>query len=276
MSQEQKEKLQSNSKVNNVLLWFAYKYHSAWDDIYNAIKDKEDIKYDDLESMNRYHNNITIIDNDYPENFKHINKPPFVLFYHGKKELLEDNNRVAIICGEWQDSGTSISAATLIKDLVTKGVTIVASLQTSGDRAMVKEVLSCCGKLILVIPDSISNIDNIAVCSQLIESVVKYNNSLILSTAPDDECLAKSLSHSSTEVYNMVSGLGDNGVFVPYASQDERSIEIAMQGALILGRNIYCLPNLYGSDSLCNKLIGAGAMIAYDANSLCNENKGGN
>lgn len=64
-----------------ILLYLTLKYGNDWDKIYQAIRSREDIDYEDAEKVvnecpNEY---ITILDEEYPEILKHTYKPPFVL-----------------------------------------------------------------------------------------------------------------------------------------------------------------------------------------------------
>ena len=64
-----------------ILLYLTLKYGNDWDKIYQAIRSREDIDYEDAEKVvnecpNEY---ITILDKEYPEILKHTYKPPFVL-----------------------------------------------------------------------------------------------------------------------------------------------------------------------------------------------------
>ena len=70
-------------KLNSreILLYLTLKYGNDWDKIYQAIRSREDIDYEDAEKVvnecpNEY---ITILDKEYPEILKHTYKPPFVL-----------------------------------------------------------------------------------------------------------------------------------------------------------------------------------------------------
>jgi hypothetical protein len=69
-------------KGRDILIYLAIKYQNNWDAIYKAVKEKEIIEEEDLKpALDKIKGEvITIIDEDYPEEFKKVNKPPFVLF----------------------------------------------------------------------------------------------------------------------------------------------------------------------------------------------------
>lgn len=77
-------------KARNLIAYLAVKYNQNWDDIYTAIRNKENVDYEAIENTiatlkGEY---ITIIDDNYPTELKHIFRPPFVIFLNE-----EDQNR---------------------------------------------------------------------------------------------------------------------------------------------------------------------------------------
>lgn len=99
----------SNSKVNgrDVLLAFALKYNNDWQKIYDAIKNKEELKGDILDSNDKYLASlkakgwkcISLIDKDYPEILKHVNKIPFVVFTKDPKNIINSDLDGYSFCG---------------------------------------------------------------------------------------------------------------------------------------------------------------------------------
>ena len=78
-----------------VLLYFAIKYDGNWEKIYNALCAKERAKESELKTYKsrNYDNWISLIDKEYPEEFKYVFKPPFVIFLDGNKTLLSQTNK---------------------------------------------------------------------------------------------------------------------------------------------------------------------------------------
>ena len=78
-------------KARNLLAYLAVKYSQNWDDIFTAIKAKEDVSYETIEAtINTLKGEyITIIDDNYPEELKRIFRPPFVIFLNE-----EDQNKL--------------------------------------------------------------------------------------------------------------------------------------------------------------------------------------
>ena len=65
----------------DILLYLTLKYNGDWDKIYDAIRNKEDIDYEDAEKvLDEYPGEyITMLDKEYPAILKQCYKPPFVL-----------------------------------------------------------------------------------------------------------------------------------------------------------------------------------------------------
>lgn len=85
--------------MRRILLYFSLKYHGDYQLILQAIRQKEKVVKEKLQTIeekiqSKY---VTIIDKDYPEMLKHINNPPWVLYYYGDLSLLNKKNT----CDYW-------------------------------------------------------------------------------------------------------------------------------------------------------------------------------
>lgn len=90
--------------MNDVLLFFSIKYNGNWELIFEALEKKEKIQ---IREINNLKNNFnykysTIIDDSYPLLLKDVYKPPFLLYYDGNIDLL--NNKLVTLIGNWQIS----------------------------------------------------------------------------------------------------------------------------------------------------------------------------
>ncbi len=81
--------------MRDIILYFANKYFGDWERIYDAIELQEDVDFDLLEELKEEQEGsyVTVLDEDYPQELKLIERPPFVLFFKGKKELLTKRNK---------------------------------------------------------------------------------------------------------------------------------------------------------------------------------------
>jgi len=73
-----------------VLITVAVMYNNKWDDMFEHIKDKRNISEDSFEQAKPFFTSkvLTIIDPDYPDVLRAIEKPPFVVFFDRKDQLI--------------------------------------------------------------------------------------------------------------------------------------------------------------------------------------------
>ncbi len=85
--------------AREVLLTLSYLKSGDWTQIYQCIKDKEKIKEEDILKAKKETkaNFITIVDDNYPEFFKHLYNPPFLLYYYGNLSLMSYKYRLTVI-----------------------------------------------------------------------------------------------------------------------------------------------------------------------------------
>lgn len=82
--------------MNQTLLYFALKYDGEFIPIYNALKNKQPVNYEEYQRLtkNIKYSHITILDHRYPNFLKKLNAPPILLFYEGNLNLLKDENSI--------------------------------------------------------------------------------------------------------------------------------------------------------------------------------------
>lgn len=71
-------------KARNLIAYIAVKYNQNWDDIYNAVINKEKVDNEMIKETiaSLKGGYVTILDSNYPEELKVSYKPPFVIFLH--------------------------------------------------------------------------------------------------------------------------------------------------------------------------------------------------
>ena len=67
--------------MRDILLYFAVKYHGNFNDMYHALKNKEEVPTEEIMKCKAgtKHKFVTTTDSNYPEIFKTIYNPPLVL-----------------------------------------------------------------------------------------------------------------------------------------------------------------------------------------------------
>lgn len=144
-------------KGRDIIIYLSIKYAGDWNAIYQAIKNKEFV---DEEQVTKAVNNIsdkyvTIIDEDYPEKLKKIYKPPFVLYYKGDLDLINQTNLA--ISGNYESSEyTSDLLDKLLKDTSKKLKDVgIAVNSVDGYEEKINPYYN--KKFIVVLPNSINN-----------------------------------------------------------------------------------------------------------------------
>lgn len=76
--------------MREILVFFVKKYKDQWEKVYSAICEKERVSPEEAfkvadELAERNISYITMVDEDYPNQYKSIYKPPFVIFEQNGK-----------------------------------------------------------------------------------------------------------------------------------------------------------------------------------------------
>lgn len=88
-------------EMNRIILFFTIKHKGNWEKIYGSIKTKDPVTLTEMNALkNKYCDNyISIIDQDYPNNFKDIYMPPLSIFTIGQKNLLSKDDIIISLWG---------------------------------------------------------------------------------------------------------------------------------------------------------------------------------
>lgn len=86
----------------DLLIYLSLKYNGDWERIYSAVKVKEAVEADDVLTAIKTvkSRTMTIIDEDYPEALKGVYKPPFVLYYYGDMQKLDNRTNIAVLLND--------------------------------------------------------------------------------------------------------------------------------------------------------------------------------
>jgi DNA processing protein len=253
-------------KGRDIIIHLAIKYDGDWNRIYEAIKAKEPASVAEVnESLGRLTSEtLTIIDEDYPENLKRIYKPPFVLFYHGDKRLLNYEKPSLAVIGSRRPSTYGITMTrSIVKDLVAGSILIVSGLARGIDHIAHQAALGAAGKTIAVLGSGI-NRPYPEETKDTYERIKKEQ--LVLSEYPD-----RVEPHKDNFPWRnrIIAGLAQ-AVFVSEARQRSGTL-ITVGYALYLGKDVYVLPHPANTDSSCNRLIRDGAVLVESAHDILEE-----
>lgn len=104
-----------NELIRKAINYFCFKYKGNWEKVYEAIKSKEPIANNEIKEKYKNVDFISIIDNNYPNNFKEIYMPPLLLYYKGNHNLLNQDNKIISI---WNNDISIIQKQRQPKNLI--------------------------------------------------------------------------------------------------------------------------------------------------------------
>lgn len=115
--------------ARDYLINFAIIHKGDWNAIHSAIKSSE--KHSDEEILENISSlkckAVTVLDPEYPQQLRKISNPPFVLFYKGDINLIQDGSAcVSIVGAKNADAGSLKQAEEIAKALSDSGKAIVS------------------------------------------------------------------------------------------------------------------------------------------------------
>lgn len=192
-------------------------------------------------------NAITLLDEDYPSSLKDIQKPPFVIYYKGNKDLLNKQNKTAISGSRHPSEYGIKQTECLVDDLIKQDTTIVSGLARGVSRIAHKNTSNTiavlgCGVEVCY---PAGNLD-------IYESISK-NGGLIISEYPN---YVQPAPAQFIERNRIIVGLGNN-LIVPEADKNSGTT-ITAQLAILSGKRVSVFPS-ESPNSACTFLVNAGA-----------------
>lgn len=194
---------------------------------------------------------LTILDPEYPECYKEMPAPPFVLYYKGNPNLLE-GKRVALI-GNQRPSQTGIGEARKLGfQLLDKGITLVGNLQL-GIETVAHSIATKEGKTIAILPSGFWVIyprENYDLYYQLIKG------HLVLTEYPPG---VSPSAQRFNRAHHLLQVLSDVLIVIEMTKGDYRLN--SLKGQIDVGKVVYALPASYNVHSSrgCLELIRYGA-----------------
>lgn len=247
--------------MEETLLYFSLKYQGDFDRIFRALKTKESVdpdlkKHLISECKSKY---TTIISDDYPKMLKQINCPPFVLYYHGNLDLV--NQKTIGVIGMRRPSRYGIKAAKFfVEELTKQNFVIVSGMALGIDAIAHQSAIDHQGSTIAVLG---SGIDHCYPGSnlKLYENLIK--NQLVLSEYPGALVPRK---ENFPRRNRIISGLSES-ILVIEANQKSGTM-ITVGHALDQGKDIFAIPGRIDDARGCNFLIQQGAKLVMNVQDI--------
>ena len=247
--------------MNDILLYFAVKYAGDFELIFNAIMNKE--LCDDQEIKNMI-NKIkcpytTVISSDYPKKLKNLNCPPFVLFYKGDLNLINEKT-IGVIGSRYNSKFGNYYTNNLVKDLVENKYVIVSGLAKGIDSLSHRACLENGGKTIAVLGNGLDNYYPFQ--NQELQDEI-MNVGLVVSEYPP---FVKPNKDFFPRRNRIIAAISDSLIVIE--AKKNSGTMITVNEALNLGKDIMCVPSRPLENSGCNYLIKNGAYLIEDINDV--------
>jgi DNA processing protein len=250
----------------NVLAFLSVKHNGDWNKIYNAIKFKEVVNAAEVEQfLSEVKNDfITILDEDYPEDFKNIYRPPFVLFYKGDINLLKSKKILGVVGTRTPSDYAMFAAKKLISEL-NENIVVCSGLAKGVDSIAHQTALDTNRKTIAFLGCGINYIypaENYPLYKDIEE------NGLILSEYPD--MVPPDKEHFPFR-NRLIAGISSGILAVEGKTKSGTSTTISAAAAF--GKTVFAVPHEITdeNDSLCNLLICDGAILAMSGQDINEE-----
>lgn len=249
-------------KSREILICLAMKYAGNWDRIYEQIRARELIDEDEGKLLlNKVHSKaLTMLDEEYPEGLKHIQKPPFVLFYHGDISLIKDCFKTVSVVGSRKYSSYGERVTNKLVGQLCKNFVIVSGMAMGIDCISHRATISNGGKTVAVLGCGI-NVCYIPDTYDVYEECKK--NHLVISEYPD---LTPPKPDNFPIRNRIIAGLS-RCLLIPEGSRMSGT-SITANLMVNNGGEVCCVPKNIDNDSLCNDLIAAGAVLVRDVNDI--------
>lgn len=236
--------------VRTQLVSYSYSYDGNWSKIAKAIQNQETIP-----SIPIKESYLTILDKDYPEAFRKLRFPPWVLYYQGNLNLLKQPMITIIGSRKMTPYGKTMTMF-ISKTLATKYV-IVSGLAKGVDGCAHETTILNHGKTIGIIGSGLDTEypkGNAALYQEM------KQNHLILSEYPRHVKVSKA---NFPWRNRLLAALGEK-IIVTQASIHSGTM-LTVNEAIALSKDIYCFPYPYGSEEGegCNYLLQQGASMLY-------------
>lgn len=251
--------------MRRILLYFSLKYKGDYKKIYNAIVEKQK---PDKEVLNTIEskikcNYLTILDENYPESLKKIYNPPWVIYYYGDINLINNKNIIGIIGTRNNSVYGKDMCQKIVKECKEYNCVIISGLALGIDVIAHKQALDENIKTIAVLGSGIDYCypkDN-----QMIYQKIK-NNGLVISEYPNILIPRK----NNFLIRNrLIAALANQLVVIEaaYKSGTMNTVTYALE----YGKDVGCVPTLATHNSGCNYLIKQGAKLIECAKDIFND-----
>lgn len=247
-----------------LLIHLAVKYQGDYDKMIVALHTNEDVPYEvALATFNSLKCKvITILDYDYPAKLKEVFHPPFVLFYYGDISLLDKRIIATVGAREANEIG-KLSTEAVLKQII-KGNVLISGMARGIDTIAHECAIN-------------NNAQTIAVLGSGIDYVYPPENEDLYKTIKEKHLVISEYPGMTAPLPNhfparnrIVVALSDC-VFVPQVNDYATGTMISVNIAAYLNKPVVVAPHPFYSQTINNRIIEEGAIMAIDAEQIREE-----
>jgi DNA processing protein len=250
-------------EAREILEYLSLKFNGDWGEIAKIIREKKEINFDDIEEVRQELDTgtLSLIDSTYPQKFKNIPMPPWVIYYKGDISLL--NKNIISFVGSRETSQYYLDAVDKIIEEISclnKDIVICSGLAKGIDSCAHLAALKYGLKTIAVLPVGIDECypkENFKLYEEISQ------NGLLISEYPKQANVKK---EAFTFRNRIITALSDNLVVAEVKNCSGTLASI--NWALTQGKDIFCIPSPYGEETLNNIIIKEGAYILTSGEDL--------
>ena len=246
----------------NYLIYLSVKYHGDWDQIFRAMREKEECDDEDVLRVvsSLKCNTLTFIDEEYPPSLKMVYQPPIVLYYWGDISLINNISNNLGIVGSRDASPDILEKTREIVHELDKDLIIVSGLAYGVDGMAHRAAIESNHKTIAILGSGLDT------CypskNRDLYDIIKRDH-LLMSEYPIGESPRQDYFPRRNRI---IMGLSSR-IFVP-AAKIKSGTSITIMYANDSGRDVCCLPSVDYGESACNLAIKHGAILVENAEDI--------
>ena len=243
--------------IKDIIRYFAYSCNGDWDEIMTAIKNKQECSPNDVKRIqNQIGDSITVLDEKYPNTLKNSNRPPFVLFYRGNLELIQDSSNTLTVLNDHLASNYATETIEKICIELAKDLIFVMPFGYKKSNCLIRKLIDKGAKVVAVLDKGIDtyNDDNKELFEELCE------NHLVISEYP--KTVLNKTQKTEFHAAKLMASLSSNTLVGGTTKRSSQNVGLSI--AIANNANIMCIPFNAGSNYEANSLIKMGAFMVED------------
>ena len=240
-----------------LLIHLAVKYGGDYDKITLAVEAREDVPYEvALKTFKSLKCKVlTILDYDYPQKLKEVYRPPYVLFYYGDISLL-DKRIIATVGSRDVNEFGKLSTEAILKELA-PGYVVISGLARGIDTIAHMCAIRNKAKTIAVLGSGLDYVYPAE--NKYLYQIIKKNH-LVISEYPGNT----PPNPTNFPARNRIVVALSDCIFVPQINDYATGTMISINIGANLGKPVLIAPHPFYSQTINNKIIDEGAIMAVD------------